>query len=96
MTSVPSPNRRLLAGGRQAEPFVPHGLVIDIRIIDLDRQRETILPILAEVYGGERAKLWLQRWRLFFLACSELFRFRRGNEWWVSHYRFAAPSGGER
>jgi cyclopropane-fatty-acyl-phospholipid synthase len=29
--------------------------------------------------------LWHQRWRLFFLACSELFGFSQGNEWWVTH-----------
>jgi cyclopropane-fatty-acyl-phospholipid synthase len=52
-----------------------------------DAQRETLIPILAEVYGLEAAPLWFQRWRLFFLACSELFRYRQGQEWWVSHVR---------
>jgi cyclopropane-fatty-acyl-phospholipid synthase len=52
----------------------------------LDRQRAALLPILAETHGRE-ARLWLRRWRLFFLACAELFGYRQGNEWWVSHYR---------
>jgi cyclopropane-fatty-acyl-phospholipid synthase len=56
---------------------------------NLDERREEVLPILAEVYGAHEAGLWLQRWRIFFLACSELFGYRAGNEWWVSHYRFA-------
>jgi len=50
-----------------------------------DAQRAEILPILADVHGADAAALWYQRWRLFFLGCSELFRYRRGREWWVTH-----------
>jgi cyclopropane-fatty-acyl-phospholipid synthase len=57
-------------------------------LANLDERRAEVLPVLAEVYGPAKAELWLQRWRLFFLSCSELFRFRRGDEWFVSHYRF--------
>jgi cyclopropane-fatty-acyl-phospholipid synthase len=55
---------------------------------NMDARRETILPTLAEVYGAEEAARWLQRWRIFFMACSELWGFRGGNEWYVSHYLF--------
>lgn len=54
---------------------------------NLDRKKGEIMPILAEVYGESQAKRWLQRWRIFFLACAELWGYRKGEEWLVSHYR---------
>ena len=44
---------------------------------------------LAELLAG-RAQV--ERWRVFFLACAELFGFRGGREWGVSHYRFTPRS----
>lgn len=51
----------------------------------LDEKREQILPVLAEVYGRGNEALWLARWRIFCMACAELFDYRDGNEWFVSH-----------
>jgi cyclopropane-fatty-acyl-phospholipid synthase len=31
------------------------------------------------------------RWRIFYLACSELFAWDGGNHWFVSHYLFRKP-----
>jgi cyclopropane-fatty-acyl-phospholipid synthase len=56
---------------------------------NLDRRRKTLLPLLEDVYGEGQGMIWLRRWRLFFLACSELFGYRGGNEWWVVHQRLA-------
>jgi cyclopropane-fatty-acyl-phospholipid synthase len=55
----------------------------------MDAQRETIDPILAQTYGDDQARLWRQRWRMFFMACAELFAYRDGNEWWVTHVLLA-------
>ncbi|HEX8112164.1 MAG TPA: class I SAM-dependent methyltransferase, partial [Kofleriaceae bacterium] len=37
---------------------------------------------------GPRGRARVERWRVFFLACAELFGFRGGREWGVAHYRF--------
>jgi len=60
-----------------------------------DRQRDALIPILAQVYGKADAPLWFERWRLFFLACAELFGFRGGNEWFVTHVRMAPREGAQ-
>lgn len=59
----------------------------DAWLARLDERRDAILPVLADCYGQDEAEHWFQRWRLFFLAVSELFGFRSGREWWVAHYR---------
>ena len=53
-----------------------------------DAARDRILEIFGEVYGPDQARMWFRRWRVFFLACAELFGYRNGGEWCVSHYRF--------
>ncbi len=53
---------------------------------NLDAEKKSILDIMADVYGLTDAGRWLQRWRIFFMACSELWGFRDGREWLVSHY----------
>jgi cyclopropane-fatty-acyl-phospholipid synthase len=59
----------------------------DAWLANMDDRRETIMPILAGVYGQDQAALWFQRWRIFFMACSELWGYAGGEEWMVSHYR---------
>jgi cyclopropane-fatty-acyl-phospholipid synthase len=59
---------------------------------NMDAHRSEILPILAATYGPDQAKKWWVRWRVFFLACSELFGFAGGKEWFVGHYLLGHPS----
>jgi cyclopropane-fatty-acyl-phospholipid synthase len=57
-----------------------------------DACEQELLPLFEETYGSPHAaRLWIQRWRIFYLACSELFRYHKGREWMVSHYLFRKP-----
>ena len=53
-----------------------------------DRNADAIRPLMRETYGDDAA-VWFQRWRIFWMACAELFGYDGGNEWLVAHYRFA-------
>ena len=55
-------------------------------LANIDAHREAAHSILARVHGEADARRWLNRWRMFFLAVSELFGFAGGSEWFVSHY----------
>ncbi len=52
---------------------------------NLDRNRDALLPVLEATYGAD-ARRWYHRWRVFFMACAELFALRGGDEWWVVHH----------
>ncbi len=54
-----------------------------------DANRDAVMAILVEAYGPVSAKLWYQRWRMFWMSCAELFGYAGGQEWLVAHYRFA-------
>lgn len=57
-------------------------------LANLDRRRPEVLEVLGRAYGRAEAGRWAQRWRMFFLACAEVFGFRGGAEWGVAHYLF--------
>ena len=56
---------------------------------NMDRNKQVIWPIFEQTYGQDFAKLWWMRWRMFFMACAELFTFNQGQEWFVGHYCFS-------
>ncbi|HKM85178.1 MAG TPA: cyclopropane-fatty-acyl-phospholipid synthase family protein [Terriglobales bacterium] len=63
---------------------------------NMDAHRGEILDLFARTYANglsssaarSEARRWFVRWRVFFMACAELWGYRRGREWIVSHYLF--------
>ena len=58
-------------------------------LYNMDSKKEIILPIIKDTYGEQNIRIWWNRWRIFFMACAELFGFDNGNQWRVSHYLFS-------
>lgn len=81
---------------------------LDAWLAQMDARKAEVMPILERTYGADpavdssgehrigdparAAAIWWMRWRLFFMACSELFGLHLGQEWWVGHYLFERPS----
>jgi cyclopropane-fatty-acyl-phospholipid synthase len=57
-------------------------------LANMDARGPDIERILAATYGAGEVVRWRTRWRVFFMACAELFAHAHGEEWFVAHYRF--------
>jgi len=51
----------------------------------LDAAPGAVRAALAPIYGAD-VERWVQRWRMFFMACEELFGYGGGREWQLAHY----------
>ncbi len=56
-----------------------------------DAHRGKVLELLREGYAGEALKRFVY-WRIFFMACEELWGWAGGETWFVSHYLFERPA----
>jgi cyclopropane-fatty-acyl-phospholipid synthase len=84
LLSVPQPMqiaRRWLWNGRHYE------CTSNAWLEKMDARRETLQPVFADTYRADAEK-WFLRWRIFFMACAELFGYANGEEWLVAHYLF--------
>lgn len=52
---------------------------------NMDRNKKVIMQLFENTYGKD-CKKWWHYWRMFFMACEELWNYNQGNEWLVSHY----------
>lgn len=57
-------------------------------MLDVAWKGKQLQSVLAEAYGAGNEREWYINWRLFFLACAELWGYDNGQEWIVSHYLF--------
>jgi cyclopropane-fatty-acyl-phospholipid synthase len=58
---------------------------------NMDSHRGEIMPLFRETYGPKDAGRWWSYWRVFYMSCAELWGYRGGEEWIVSHYLFSRP-----
>lgn len=68
---------------------------------NLDRHRAAVTERFAQDCPAREARRRVQQWRMFFMACAELFGYHGGDEWFVAHYLLSprpvstlAPSAG--
>jgi cyclopropane-fatty-acyl-phospholipid synthase len=59
---------------------------------NMDTHKKEIISIFSNAYGKENALKWFVYWRIFFMACAELWKFNNGKEWMVCHYLFKKRS----
>ncbi|MBX7221449.1 MAG: cyclopropane-fatty-acyl-phospholipid synthase family protein [Blastocatellia bacterium] len=57
-------------------------------LANMDRNESEILPLFAQTYGAGQERKWWAYWRVFYMACAELWGYHDGNEWLVAHYLF--------
>ncbi|WP_426571904.1 SAM-dependent methyltransferase [Aquihabitans sp. McL0605] len=50
--------------------------------------RKQILAVLAADGGSRHARVWYRRWTAFFTGCAQLWGYRDGRDFGVSHYLF--------
>jgi len=58
----------------------------------MDKARDEICRLLADTYGADQMTKWWVYWRVFFMSCAELWSYRDGEEWIVSHYLMQKPA----
>lgn len=55
---------------------------------NMKAKRQKVMEIMNETYGRDEALKWWAFWKIFFLSCAELWGYKNGTEWKVTHYLF--------
>jgi cyclopropane-fatty-acyl-phospholipid synthase len=54
-------------------------------LANLDRRSQEVASLIDSAYGPKQGRRGLSNWRVFFMAVAELWGYRSGEEWLVSH-----------
>jgi cyclopropane-fatty-acyl-phospholipid synthase len=65
-----------------------YGKTAEAWLKNMDSHKAEIIPLFEQTYGKDNAVKWWVYWRIFYMACAELWNYNDGNEWIVSHYLF--------
>ncbi|HVW94832.1 MAG TPA: cyclopropane-fatty-acyl-phospholipid synthase family protein [Mucilaginibacter sp.] len=65
-----------------------YGKTAEAWLKNMDNNKHEIIPLFEDTYGKSEAVKWWVYWRIFYMACAELWNYNNGNEWMVSHYLF--------
>lgn len=68
---------------------VHYSKTLEAWLENTDKEKSKVLSMFKTAYGENEATLWYNRWRVFFMSCSELFKYNDGKEWGVTHYLLA-------
>lgn len=56
-------------------------------LANMDAARARLFPLFERIHGAQALRFW-SWWRIFHMACAELFGWRGGDRWHVAHYLF--------
>jgi cyclopropane-fatty-acyl-phospholipid synthase len=63
-------------------------------LVNMDANEPFIMNLFEKHYPAGEAKKWFNYWRIFFMSCEELWDYKKGREWFVSHYLFEKQVNG--
>jgi cyclopropane-fatty-acyl-phospholipid synthase len=86
---LPAFDRDLVVLERWRVNGLEYARTLEAWLARMDADRAAIDRILGRAYGAANVRRWRMRWRVFFMACAELFAFHGGEEWFVGHYLLA-------
>jgi len=77
-------------------PAMHYGRTLEAWLKRLEALRDEVQQVAAAIDGIDDPARFVQRWRMFLMACAELFWYQNGQDWFVAHYLFENSSAWRR